>query len=142
MFSQEPSKLETETTINLVANTMNGKFGIGDERKKNLGSGYSEVQNLINHIVTASAQTLVQEMSDGKYGNGEFRKVALGTRYNEIQSLINDISRQVAQYYTVQFEDMLSGIVAKRNTIYQAIAYLNILVNPNLIYVGHKLRAQ
>ncbi|QBX24959.1 membrane-bound lytic murein transglycosylase D precursor [Streptococcus phage Javan220] len=42
--------------------------------------------------------------------------------------------------YTVQSGDTLSGIAAKFGTSYQALASLNGLSNPNLIYVGQVLR--
>lgn len=137
---QKPSGVDNETTINLVVDTMNGKFGNGDERKKKLGGRYQEVQNLINHIATAGVQILVQETLAGKYGNGEFRKAALGSRYQEVQNLINKSAGQTAQYYTVQTGDTLSGIASKHGTSYQAIAQLNGISNPNLIYEGQRIR--
>lgn len=42
--------------------------------------------------------------------------------------------------YTVQSGDTLSGIAAKFGTSYQALASLNGIANPNLIYVGQVLR--
>ena len=42
--------------------------------------------------------------------------------------------------YTVQSGDTLSGIASKFGTSYQALASLNGLSNPNLIYVGEVLR--
>lgn len=42
--------------------------------------------------------------------------------------------------YTVQSGDTLSGIASKFGTSYQALASLNGLSNPNLIYVGQVLR--
>lgn len=136
--TKTPSKIESETTINLVVDTMNDKFGRGEDRKKALGTRYQEVQNLINHIATASAQALAQETKAGKYGDGEFRKVALGGRYQEVQDIINKTAG--AQYYVVQSGDTLSGIAGKFGTSYQAIAQLNGISNPNLIYAGQKLR--
>lgn len=41
--------------------------------------------------------------------------------------------------YTVQFGDNLSSIAAKLGTTYQALAALNGLANPNLIYPGQSL---
>lgn len=55
-----------------------GKYGNGDARKTALGSRYDEVQDMINHISTASASTLASEVKAGKYGNGDTRKSALG----------------------------------------------------------------
>ncbi|WP_294345754.1 LysM peptidoglycan-binding domain-containing protein [uncultured Clostridium sp.] len=43
-------------------------------------------------------------------------------------------------YYTVQSGDTLSGIAAKFGTTYEAIATLNGISNPNLIYTGQVLK--
>lgn len=77
------------STLVLVVGVMQGKYGKGDERKKKLGSRYNEVQNIINHIATASASTLASEVKAGKYGNGDTRKIVLGSRYDEVQAIIN-----------------------------------------------------
>ena len=47
-----------------------------------------------------------------------------------------------AQYYTVQSGDTLSGIAAEYGTSYQKVAQLNGISNPNVIYVGQKLRVK
>ena len=47
-----------------------------------------------------------------------------------------------AVYYTVKSGDTLSGIASKYGTTYQAIAQLNGIANPNLIYAGQKLRVK
>ena len=44
------------------------------------------------------------------------------------------------QTYTVQNGDTLSGIAAKFGTTYKAIATLNGISNPNLIYTGQVLK--
>lgn len=77
------------TTLELVVKTLKGEYGNGDTRKNKLGTRYNEVQDMINHIVTASANTLASEVLNGKYGNGDTRKTVLGTRYNEVQSIVN-----------------------------------------------------
>ena len=48
-------------------------------------------------------------------------------------------SNTSSNYYTVQSGDTLSGIAAKFGTTYQALAQLNGISNPNLIYVGQRL---
>lgn len=74
----------------LLGNTLAGNYGNGDDRKKNLGSRYNEIQALVNHVCTAKVSTLVEEALTGKYGNGDDRKRALGTRYDEVQAKINE----------------------------------------------------
>lgn len=75
--------------LSLTIDVMSGKYGVGSERKKKLGSSYAEVQNFINHIYTSSAERLVSEVMSGMYGTGRTRKLVLGPRYNEVQSIIN-----------------------------------------------------
>ena len=77
------------SVLSLAVGVMQGKYGNGTARKQALGSRYGEVQDFINHISTASAQTLAQEVLAGKYGNGDTRKTALGSRYNEVQAIVN-----------------------------------------------------
>lgn len=88
--TEPPAQADPEgSTLDLVYYTMQGKYGSGDARKAALGSRYNEVQDMINHISTASAQTLKDETLAGKYGNGDVRKTVLGSRYDEVQNLIN-----------------------------------------------------
>ena len=47
-----------------------------------------------------------------------------------------------AIYYTVKRGDTLSGIAAQYGTTWQAIASMNNLRNPNLIYSGQVLRVR
>lgn len=74
----------TGTTLELVAQVMEGKFGDGDDRENALGSRYTEVQEVVNHILLTDAQTLADEVWQGKYGNDPLRKRVLGTRYTEV----------------------------------------------------------
>ena len=80
------------STLDLVVGVMQGKYGVGDAREKALGTRYNEVQNVINHISSASVDTLVSEVKAGKYGNGNTRKTVLGSRYTEVQNKINQQS--------------------------------------------------
>lgn len=188
----QPSKpivnTPTGSTLDLAVGVINGKYGDGDSRKSALGTRYDEVQSFINHIYSATVDTLASEVKAGKYGNGDVRKLVLGSRYNDVQNKINaasarksneQIAQEVlagkwgngderknrlaaagydyntiqnivngksgvssAQYYTVQSGDTLSGIAAKYGTSYQKVAQLNGISNPNVIYVGQKLRVK
>ncbi len=137
--SKPTSTAPSGSTLDLAVGVMQGKYGNGDARKAALGSRYSEVQGFIDHIAGSSAQTLASEVKAGKYGNGDTRKIILGSRYNEVQNIVNG---SVAQYYTVQSGDTLSGIASKYGTTYQRIAQLNGITNPNVIYAGQKLRVK
>lgn len=128
------------STLDLALGVMNGKYGNGDARKQALGSRYQEVQDFINHIASASDETLAAEVKQGKYGNGNDRKLILGGRYDAVQAIINGKSQKV--YYTVKSGDTLSGIASKYGTTYQKLASMNGISNPNKIYVGQKIRVK
>lgn len=134
------SKVPSGTTLELAIAVMNGSYGNGDERKKKLGSRYDEVQSFLNHVATASDETLASEVKAGKYGNGSDRKLILGGRYDKVQTIINGQSDAVC--YVVKAGDSLSGIASKYGTTYQKLASMNGISNPNKIYVGQKIRVR
>lgn len=130
-----------KTLLQMVADTVAGKYGDGESRKKKLGADYQQVQSMINHILTGKAESLVAEAKAGKYGDGAVRKAVLGKRYAEVQKIINKGTRgESAVYYTVKSGDTLSKIAAKHGTTYQKLASLNGIKNPDKIYAGQKLR--
>ena len=137
----KPSPAPSGTTLDLTAAVMQGKYGTGQDRKNALGTRYQEVQDFINHIASASTDTLVKEVMQGKYGNGETRKTVLGDKYKAVQDKINGRGSG-AVYYTVQSGDTLSGIASKYGTTYQKLAQINGITNPNKIYVGQKIRVR
>lgn len=78
----------------LATDTVNGKYGNGDERKKKLGKLYDSVQIVINERYKAisaseSHRLLAKEVLKGNLGNGDERKKNLGSYYNTVQGLIN-----------------------------------------------------
>ena len=144
--SSKPSKPSTSTpsapsgtTLQLATWTMEGKYGDGADRKKNLGSRYDEVQNFINHISSADVSTLVNEVYAGMYGDGLTRHIVLGSRYDEVQDAINANS---AQYYTVQSGDYLDKIAKQFGTTVNQLVALNNIANPDLIYAGQTIRVK
>lgn len=144
--SGSSSSAPSGTTLQLAYNTMKGVYGDGETRKKKLGNRYDEVQNMIDHIDSASVNTLVNEVWAGTYGDGDTRKVVLGKRYDEVQKAINkkqtssSSSSSTTITYTVKSGDTLSGLASKYNTTVSAIASANGISNPNKIYVGQKLK--
>ena len=90
---------------------------------------------MIDYISGVSTETLAKEVRAGKYGNGEVRKTVLGKRYEEVQSRVN---AEENKYHIVKSGDTLSKIATIYGTSYQE--RLNKLQNPNLIYVGQRLR--
>lgn len=140
--SKPSDSAPTGTTLELVYRTMKDEFGKGNIRKQNLGSRYNEVQSFINHISSASAETLAKEVWTGKYGDDEIRKVVLGARWDEVMKIVNASDSSSPIYYTVKSGDTLSGIASKYGTTYQKIAQLNGISNPNLIYAGQRLRVK
>lgn len=143
-----PSTGPSGSTLDLVYNTMKGKYGNGDDRIKALGNRYDEVQGVINHISSAGVNTLVKETKNGEYGNGDVRKVVLGSRYEEVRKKINasvpssssSSSGSSTITYTVKKGDTLSGIASKYGTTVSAIASANGIKDVNKIYAGQKLK--
>ena len=88
---------------------------------------------------------LAKEVIDGKWGNGEDRKKRLkaaGYDYAAVQARVNEMLKPAAkQYYTVKRGDTLSAIARNYGMNLSAIIKLNPQIkNPNLIYVGDKIR--
>lgn len=135
----EPSE-PSGSTLELVAAVMQGVYGNGEARKRALGSGYAEVQGMINHIASASVDILVAETKQGMYGNGNIRKIVLGSRYTEVQNRIN--GQSAAEYYTVQPGDVLSRIAIRYGTTVAQLQAWNNIQNANKIYAGQRLRVR
>lgn len=85
------------STLDLAVGVMQGKYGNGDARRRALGDRYQEVQDLINHVSSASAQTLADEVWAGRYGNGGTRRTVLGSRYDEVMAIVNGGGKTVDQ---------------------------------------------
>lgn len=141
--ASEPAKVEGPL-VDILYDTMSGKYGDGDARKAALGNRYIEVQNTINHIASAKAADLAAEVKAGKYGNGDVRKKILGSRYEEVQKIINgENSKSEAVYYTVKSGDTLSAIASSKNTTVSAIMKLNPSIkDANKIYPNQKIRVK
>ena len=95
---------------------------------------------------TKTISELVEEVLDGKWGNGDDRKKRLtdaGYDYEIVQDAVNKkLEANQPKYYTVQSGDTLAYIASKYGTTYTALANLNGIKNPNLIYAGQKIRVK
>ncbi len=95
-----------------------------------------------------TVEELAKEVIDGKWGNGSDRKsrlTAAGYNYSAVQDKVNELLKGIAskQYYTVKKGDTLSGIAAQHGLNLTKIIQLNPQIkNPNLIYVGDKVRVK
>ncbi len=87
--SESSAPAESESTLEIAADVMRGKYGSGTARKAALGDKYESAQSFINHIFSASVNELAAEVINGKYGAGETRKTVLGDRYAEVQAAVN-----------------------------------------------------
>lgn len=89
----------TKSIEDLAHEVIAGKYGVGDARKKALGSLYNDVQAKVNEILLGKKTTpkksneqIADEVIAGKWGNGSDRKTKLknaGYDYNAIQKIVN-----------------------------------------------------
>ena len=88
-------KQNIKSTSQLANEVIQGKYGVGEERMKKLGTRYEEVQKEVNRILsggikkTVNYDDLVRRTLKGEFGNGETRKRKLGKYYDEVQRRIN-----------------------------------------------------
>lgn len=91
-------------------------------------------------------EDMAREVLNGIWGNGKERKenlVNAGYDYELIQAKVNEIlNSDKKKYYTVRKSDTLSGIAKQYDTTVSALMELSNITNPNLIYVGQKVRVK
>ena len=133
-----------------IANeVIKGLWGNGEDRKnrlQNAGYDYQTIQNIVNNKISTpkkSNEEIANEVIKGLWGNGEDRKNRLqnaGYNYQIIQNIVNGKTQNNSMYYTVKSGDNLTNIAKKYNVSVTSIVQLNNIKNPNLIYVGQKLK--
>lgn len=95
-----------------------------------------------------TVEQLAREVLQGLWGNGGERKNRLtsaGYDYNAVQKRVNELcgaKKPTTVYHTVKSGETLSGIASKYGTTYQQLAKMNNISNPNLIFVGQKIRVK
>ena len=88
-------------------------------------------------------EEVAREVIAGKWGNGEERERRLteaGYDYDEVQNEVNRLLATEPKYYVVKNGDTLSEIAEEFGTTVDQLVKWNDIYNPNLIYVGQKIR--
>jgi LysM repeat protein len=96
-----------------------------------------------------SNEEIADEVIAGKWGNTPERRARLeaaGYNYSTIQAIVNEKLKKYVTtgevFYTVKSGDTLSAIAKKNVTTVAKLVSMNNIKNPNVIYVGQKLRVK
>lgn len=138
----------------MATETIQGKYGNGNERKARLGRWYEQVMAIVNRRLAQPARPqresiaqVASEVIAGKWGNDPQRSQKLRAAgydpaavQREVNSRMGAGSTPAPHVYTVRPGDTLSAIAGRLGTNWQYLAQVNGLRNPNLIYPGQQLR--
>ena len=121
-----------------------------DRGRVNGIDGNVDMDTMVNNIIGSqptkkSIDEIAREVINGKWGNGEDRKRRLtqaGYNYQEVQNRVNQMLAPKVEYYTVKSGDNLTKIANRYGTTVSQLVAWNNIKNPNLIYVGQKIRVK
>lgn len=149
-----PSKSVAE----IAQDVIKGVYGNGDDRRnalKSLGYDPDEVQAKVNEILKGNSATpsksiaeVAKDVIAGKYGNGTERRKKLAAEGYDPDTVQAEVNRQLkgsgttTEYYKVEPGDTLSAIAREYDTTVQKLVSMNGISNPDLIYVGQKIRVK
>ena len=116
--------------------------------------GYSDhigyVESVSGQMITVMEgnynEEVAGEVIQGKYANGEERRKKLCDMGYDPDAVQREVNRQLSQneapaeYYVVQENDTLSEIAKRFATTYLELAAWNGIADPNMIYIGQKIR--
>lgn len=116
--------------------------------------GYSDhigyVESVSGQMITVMEgnynEAVAGEVIQGKYANGEERRKKLCDMGYDPDAVQREVNRQLSQneapaeYYVVQENDTLSEIAKRFATTYLELAAWNGIADPNMIYIGPKIR--
>lgn len=116
--------------------------------------GYSDhigyVESVSGQMITVMEgnynEAVAGEVIQGKYANGEERRKKLCDMGYDPDAVQREVNRQLSQneapaeYYVVQENDTLSEVAKRFATTYLELAAWNGIADPNMIYVGQKIR--
>lgn len=151
-FAPTPQPAPARPNLEQMATeTIQGKYGNGNERKSRLGRWYEQVMAIVNRRLAQperkSIAQVASEVIAGKWGNDPQRSQKLRAAgydpaavQREVNNRMGASPASAARVYVVRSGDTLSGIASRLGTNWQHLAQINGLRNPNLIYPGQKLR--
>lgn len=126
---------------------VNGRYIRGFVHPKYPGTSSSSSSGSAKKTTKPSIAVAASNVIAGKYGNGDARVAALkklGFSSSEIDQIQNKVNQILAAkketIYTVKSGDTLSAIADKYGTTVSALVKKNGISNPNLIYVGQKIK--
>ena len=136
----------------LAEEVLQGLYGNGEDRKRNLGDRYAEVQAEVDRILKAKSKSikpkektideLAIEVLAGVYGNGMERVLKLGTLYPKVQKRVDELiaeRKTKDKTYVVVKGDTLGSIARKFNTTVDKLVVANNIKDKNKIYIGQQL---
>ena len=144
-FGGEVNKIRSTKIANMIVDQDYCFVDYPNIIKNKKLNGYNTNVNT-NVVNKKSVSEIAREVINGKWGNGEDRKRKLtsaGYDYNTVQQEVNRIlSNNNKVYYTVKSGDNLTKIAKNYNTTVNQLVTWNNIKNPNLIYVGQKIRVK
>lgn len=118
---KESPKKEPLQNVNsieqLAQEVIEGKHGTGEERKKNLGNMYKQVQNRVNEILlpskkkSKSVQEVAREVIAGKYGDNPSRRNRLLAEGYNPTIIQNEVNRMVGHGYGQSLNQLVNDTI-------------------------------
>lgn len=82
-------KLDRAQLLQMVADTMDNKYGVKDERRQKLGKYYDQVMDVINYVYEHTPEQLASDVWTGKFGNDPIRAKIMGSKAQAVQDAVN-----------------------------------------------------
>ena len=142
-----------ESVSGQMITVMEGNYNEAVARRK-IPAGWGQIRGYarpkyaegVTGQPSKSIEEVAGEVIQGKYANGKERRKKLCDMGYDPDAVQREVNRQLSQneapaeYYVVQENDTLSEIAKCFATTYLELAAWNGIADPNMIYVGQKIR--